>query len=296
MNDFSMDTSDHDGSLSGARNDASKLSGSNVLGNEKELAYRTLGLCGPAATASDVRTAYRHLALMYHPDKVKGDAAMKKAAQDRFTGIGAAYDLLSKQMETTILPNPVYLHGAQPPCRIPKALLGFGGTQANDGKHQGSHHGGKIAGLLTWHPANDTVATNDVGGSDSMDVDNNVTNDDDRVRIDSSTKTDSSFFVDPSKPSFASVSRPVHGSTTTATMLSSTPANTHTKRSVSSDFEENYHPKRRRLLSTRPVQSTPSRPAWTVPSTFASLKRPMHDSHQPFHEQHTSKRRRSVFV
>ena len=91
MNDFSMDTSDHDGSLSGARNDASKLSGSNVLGNEKELAYRTLGLCGPAATASDVRTAYRHLALMYHPDKVKGDAAMKKAAQDRFTGIGAAY-------------------------------------------------------------------------------------------------------------------------------------------------------------------------------------------------------------
>ncbi|WP_035239044.1 DnaJ C-terminal domain-containing protein [Desulfobacter vibrioformis] len=52
--------------------------------------YKTLGI-DKTATASDIKKAYRKLALKYHPDKTKGD----KALEDKFKIISEAYAVLS---------------------------------------------------------------------------------------------------------------------------------------------------------------------------------------------------------
>lgn len=52
--------------------------------------YKTLGI-DKTATASDIKKAYRKLALKYHPDKTKGD----KVLEDKFKTISEAYAVLS---------------------------------------------------------------------------------------------------------------------------------------------------------------------------------------------------------
>ncbi len=52
--------------------------------------YKVLGV-DKSASASDIKKAYRKLALKYHPDKTKGD----KAGEDKFKEISAAYAVLS---------------------------------------------------------------------------------------------------------------------------------------------------------------------------------------------------------
>lgn len=54
--------------------------------------YSTLGL-NDAASADDIKKAYRTLAMQYHPDKNPGDAA----AEEKFKGINEAYAVLSDQ-------------------------------------------------------------------------------------------------------------------------------------------------------------------------------------------------------
>ena len=62
--------------------------------------YKTLGV-DKTASSSEIKKAYRKLALKYHPDKTKGD----KALETKFKGISEAYAVLSdtekrKQFDT----------------------------------------------------------------------------------------------------------------------------------------------------------------------------------------------------
>ena len=52
--------------------------------------YEVLGV-NRDATAEDVKKAYRKLAMQYHPDRNKGDAA----AEEKFKEVGEAYAVLS---------------------------------------------------------------------------------------------------------------------------------------------------------------------------------------------------------
>jgi curved DNA-binding protein len=52
--------------------------------------YKTLGL-DKNATEQQIKSAYRKLAMKYHPDKTKGD----KAAEEKFKEINEAYEVLS---------------------------------------------------------------------------------------------------------------------------------------------------------------------------------------------------------
>lgn len=52
--------------------------------------YKILGI-DKKASASEIKKAYRKLALKYHPDKTKGDKTMEK----KFTKISEAYAVLS---------------------------------------------------------------------------------------------------------------------------------------------------------------------------------------------------------
>ncbi|MDR2708387.1 MAG: molecular chaperone DnaJ [Elusimicrobiota bacterium] len=54
--------------------------------------YETLGV-PKSATADQIKSAYRKLALQYHPDKNPGD----KAAEEKFKEINEAYDVLSDE-------------------------------------------------------------------------------------------------------------------------------------------------------------------------------------------------------
>ncbi|WP_407428130.1 J domain-containing protein [Treponema sp.] len=54
--------------------------------------YKVLGI-QKTATQSEIKSAYRKLAVKYHPDKNPGD----KAAEEKFKKITAAYDVLSDE-------------------------------------------------------------------------------------------------------------------------------------------------------------------------------------------------------
>ena len=56
----------------------------------KEDYYKVLGV-SKSASASEIKKAYRKMAIKYHPDKNPGD----KAAEERFKEAAEAYDVLS---------------------------------------------------------------------------------------------------------------------------------------------------------------------------------------------------------
>ena len=54
--------------------------------------YKMLGVSNDA-TGTELKKAYRKLALKYHPDKNQGD----KAAEDKFKEISVAYEVLGDE-------------------------------------------------------------------------------------------------------------------------------------------------------------------------------------------------------
>jgi len=56
-------------------------------------ALKVLGL-GKGATQEEIRSKYRELSKLYHPDKVKGSEAEKEEAQQKFVAIQQAYEKL----------------------------------------------------------------------------------------------------------------------------------------------------------------------------------------------------------
>lgn len=62
--------------------------------------FRTLGL-EPGAEWVDVKKAYKGMARQYHPDKVRGSAEEKKAAEEKFMEIQKAYEALSLSVGRT---------------------------------------------------------------------------------------------------------------------------------------------------------------------------------------------------
>ena len=57
-------------------------------------ALKTLGL-HQGASQEEIRTKYRELTKVHHPDKVKGTTEEKEAAQKKFVQIQEAYEKLS---------------------------------------------------------------------------------------------------------------------------------------------------------------------------------------------------------
>ncbi|KAL7575513.1 hypothetical protein ACA910_020096 [Epithemia clementina (nom. ined.)] len=56
--------------------------------------YKILGV-SRTASAKEIKSAYRKLALQWHPDKVEGDESVKEQAEKKFHDIGEAYEVLS---------------------------------------------------------------------------------------------------------------------------------------------------------------------------------------------------------
>lgn len=64
---------------------------------ERESNYSILGV-PPSATDEELKASYRNLALKYHPDRYTGrDEAERKAAEDKFKEINAAYDAIKNE-------------------------------------------------------------------------------------------------------------------------------------------------------------------------------------------------------
>lgn len=73
-------------------------------------AYRVLGLA-PGATADEVRTAYRDLAQVWHPDRFPDNDRLREKAQQNLQRINEAYTLLRDLPPT---PPPVPRVAASP--------------------------------------------------------------------------------------------------------------------------------------------------------------------------------------
>jgi DnaJ-class molecular chaperone len=76
----------------GKRERASAASGS-IKANKKERAAYELLELDPTATDKQIRTAYRKLALKWHPDK--NDPSRREEVQAKFIAITAAFQLIS---------------------------------------------------------------------------------------------------------------------------------------------------------------------------------------------------------
>ncbi|KAF9647990.1 DnaJ-domain-containing protein [Thelephora ganbajun] len=68
--------------------------------SQRAVCCRILGL-EPSATREEVKSAYKHLALKWHPDRQK---SQKEYAKDRFVEIHEAYQTL---MDMTSTPSPM---------------------------------------------------------------------------------------------------------------------------------------------------------------------------------------------
>ena len=71
------------------------------LSNDPDDYYGILGV-KKTAKPKDIKSAYRKLALQYHPDKVDGDAAAKEAAEKIFVQVSEAYAVLSDDEKRTV--------------------------------------------------------------------------------------------------------------------------------------------------------------------------------------------------
>jgi len=68
----------------------------------KEDYYKILGV-SKGASASEIKKAYRKMAIKYHPDKNPGD----KAAEEKFKEAAEAYDVLSNPEKNQDMTNLV---------------------------------------------------------------------------------------------------------------------------------------------------------------------------------------------
>jgi molecular chaperone DnaJ len=85
--------------------------------------YEILGV-GRDASAEDVKKAYRKLAMQYHPDRNKGDAA----AEEKFKEVGEAYAVLSDQDKRARYDRFGHAAGAATPGGGQGGPQGYGGS------------------------------------------------------------------------------------------------------------------------------------------------------------------------
>lgn len=95
--------------------------------------YEVLGVAQDASP-DEIKSAYRRLALQYHPDRTGGD----KAAEEKFKEVTAAYEILSDPGKREAYDNPHAHMGGFPgfPFDI-EGLFGMGGFGA--GPRKGEH-------------------------------------------------------------------------------------------------------------------------------------------------------------
>jgi len=101
--------------------------------------YQVLGLSRNKATSKDIKSAYRKLALKYHPDKVDEDK--KEEAEQIFIKVSEAYAILSDEEKKAIY-DKYGKQGLQAHERgVDPDAAGFGGGFGNSGGSGGPFPG-----------------------------------------------------------------------------------------------------------------------------------------------------------
>jgi molecular chaperone DnaJ len=106
--------------------------------------YETLGV-QKAASADDIRKAYRRLARKHHPDLNPGD----KASEERFKNVQEAYDVLSDQKKRQVYDQYGFYTDNPPPspgAGTGPGGMGFGGFDFNEYARQNGSAGPGGAG------------------------------------------------------------------------------------------------------------------------------------------------------
>jgi curved DNA-binding protein CbpA len=119
-----------------------KASSNSAFANPDDY-YAILGLqktCKP----KEIKSAYRKLALQYHPDKVKGDEALKADAESKFVLISQAYAVLSDAKKRKIYDayGKSGLDAAERGQDPASAGFGFPGGNGGGGHGGGFHFNG----------------------------------------------------------------------------------------------------------------------------------------------------------
>eukprot|EP00592_Proboscia_alata_P006227 CAMPEP_0194358020 /NCGR_PEP_ID=MMETSP0174-20130528/5388_1 /TAXON_ID=216777 /ORGANISM="Proboscia alata, Strain PI-D3" /LENGTH=215 /DNA_ID=CAMNT_0039128239 /DNA_START=36 /DNA_END=683 /DNA_ORIENTATION=+ len=102
--------------------------------------YETLGVLR-CASADEIRSAYKKLALKNHPDKVVGNQETKNEATDKFAQISSAYETLSDKQKKWQFDN---IHGARyeshtsGPSKHSMGVFSFNGPVKRPGTSNGS--------------------------------------------------------------------------------------------------------------------------------------------------------------